>query len=178
MTDAKTNLGVRDGLRAETIMRNKTTVWIEDDNMTDSHNSRLRKTREGWDGLNSYQTHKKKIYDSVSAKVVICVFYLGVGHATQAILREALWAPAADPLGHLLSSRRHPRVAFWNATFYRPLTHPHTPFINALSTSHHQPNASNSQAVDIAGRLWRSEGIVQSWVPVLGGWNWLHALKQ
>lgn len=34
MTDAKTNLGVQEGLRAETIMRNETTVSIDDDNMT------------------------------------------------------------------------------------------------------------------------------------------------
>lgn len=35
MTDAKTNLGVHEGLRAETIMRNETTVCIEGENMTE-----------------------------------------------------------------------------------------------------------------------------------------------
>lgn len=34
MTDAMTNLGVQEGLRAETIMRNEPTVSIEDENMT------------------------------------------------------------------------------------------------------------------------------------------------
>lgn len=34
MTGAMTNLGVQEGLRAETIMRYETTVSIEDENMT------------------------------------------------------------------------------------------------------------------------------------------------
>lgn len=34
ITDVKTNLDAQEGLQAETIMRNETTVWTEGENMT------------------------------------------------------------------------------------------------------------------------------------------------
>lgn len=49
--------------------------------------------------------------------------YLGVGHSSQAFLREAFRAPAANLLGHLLSTICHPWMAFWDPALRWPVTH-------------------------------------------------------
>lgn len=184
LTDAKTNLGVEEGLRAETIMRYETTGWIESENMT-KDSLEVRRTiaheekRMRADKLVINPTDKKE--DS-AIKALLCLFYLGVGHASQAVLGKSLGAPAADLLGHLLSSSRHPGLAFWNTTLYRPVGHTHvrTLFFHQCpqNKNRRHPTTSNSRAVDVVGRLRRREGVVQSRVPVLGGRERLHALKQ
>lgn len=115
----------------------------------------------------------------VLAACVLRAFYLRVGHASKAILRMSLRTPAADPLGNLLGSNRHPWMALGDSSLRWPVTRTHTVTYTLLSrVPSIVPTTSNLQAVDSVGCLRWREGIVKSRTPVLGSGHWLHALKQ
>lgn len=98
----------------------------------------------------------------VLAACVLRAFYLRVGHASKAILRMSLRTPAADPLGNLLGSNRHPWMALGDSSLRWPVTRTHTVTYTLISGSFNSLLPLSADNIQLTGcwqrRLSQVEG--------------------